>query len=131
MVIKQANRPDHELENTWTTSEMIPYQSYYLITFLNVRTYYRSWPRLICNASYISYSAWLHRMSHSPLSQKGPWILRRIFLSKTPNACSSEVVSAKSQHHIIKPAETYINKSSFSKGVLFYSIAFLAQSNIY
>ena len=46
-------------------------------------------------SSYLSYSFWFHHIRHSPLSQRVLYNLRRIFLSKTPNACSSEDVSVQ------------------------------------
>ena len=82
-------------------------------------------------SSYISCSSWFHRMRHFPISQKGAFVLRRIFLSKTfPHL---KMPPSRSLHHIIRPSiwATYICKSSFSKRGLFCSIAFLAQCDIY
>ena len=71
-------------------------------------------------SSYISYARRVHK-SYVGFSSR-----RRLMLAHLKMSAS------KSQRHIIKPAiwETYINKSSFSKRGLFYSIAYLAQSNI-
>ena len=57
-------------------------------------------------SSYISHSAWFHRMRHSPLSYVG-------FSSRRP--------SSRSQHLVMRPEirATYISKSSFSKRGLF------------
>ena len=82
-------------------------------------------------SSYILYSSWFHRMRLCRRKVHKCYVgfssRRRLMFAHLTMSAS------KSQHHIIKPAiwETYINKSSFSKRGLFYSIAFLAQNNIY
>ena len=68
------------------------------------------WRRCIFSTSMLSYNRTApasNRMWHSPLSQKGSEILRRLFLSNRPNGCSSEDV-------IVQVSATYNKTGNLS-----------------